>query len=178
MACVENMTIFWYICHSRVFVSILICIFLLRLQVVGVYSREFIPKGTRFGPLQGDIFTKDSVPKGADRKYFWRVSQIKVKSNIIAIRYRIYIFTYLKLCLATATHNFKWVKISLLKFVYFETKHLQILMFKHTFCSHWFHLIIKHIKEDIVVLSVKVKTHVFFKPYHAPFGGCWRRISW
>ena len=26
--------------------------------------------------------------------------------------YRIYIFTHLKLCLATGTHNFKWVKIT------------------------------------------------------------------
>ena len=29
------------------------------------------------------------------------------------LSYRIYIFTHLKLCLATAKHNFKWVKIIL-----------------------------------------------------------------
>lgn len=43
-------------------------------QVVGVCSREYIPKGTRFGPLVGEIYTADSVPKDANRKYFWRVS--------------------------------------------------------------------------------------------------------
>lgn len=43
-------------------------------QVVGVCSREYIPQGTRFGPLVGEIYTADSVPKDANRKYFWRVS--------------------------------------------------------------------------------------------------------
>uniref|UniRef100_A0A8C6PD63 PR domain zinc finger protein 1 n=1 Tax=Nothobranchius furzeri TaxID=105023 RepID=A0A8C6PD63_NOTFU len=39
----------------------------------GVCSREYIPKGTRFGPLVGEIYTADSVPKDANRKYFWRI---------------------------------------------------------------------------------------------------------
>lgn len=43
-------------------------------QVVGVCSREYIPKGTRFGPLVGQTYMADSVPKDANRKYFWRVS--------------------------------------------------------------------------------------------------------
>uniref|UniRef100_A0A087XBA1 PR domain zinc finger protein 1 n=1 Tax=Poecilia formosa TaxID=48698 RepID=A0A087XBA1_POEFO len=42
-------------------------------QVTGVFSKEYIPQGTRFGPLQGDLYTKDSVPKEANRKYFWRI---------------------------------------------------------------------------------------------------------
>ncbi|KAM9806707.1 PR domain zinc finger protein 1a isoform 1-T2 [Syngnathus typhle] len=42
-------------------------------EVVGVCSREYIPKGTRFGPLVGQIYTNDSVPKDANRKYFWRI---------------------------------------------------------------------------------------------------------
>lgn len=42
-------------------------------QVTGVFSKEYIPQGTRFGPLQGDLYTKDNVPKEANRKYFWRV---------------------------------------------------------------------------------------------------------
>uniref|UniRef100_A0A3Q2GNT5 PR domain zinc finger protein 1 n=1 Tax=Cyprinodon variegatus TaxID=28743 RepID=A0A3Q2GNT5_CYPVA len=42
-------------------------------EVVGVSSREYIPKGTRFGPLVGEIYTADSVPKDANRKYFWRI---------------------------------------------------------------------------------------------------------
>ncbi|XP_019719430.1 PR domain zinc finger protein 1a [Hippocampus comes] len=42
-------------------------------EVVGVCSREYIPKGTRFGPLVGQIYMADSVPKDANRKYFWRI---------------------------------------------------------------------------------------------------------
>ncbi|XP_074644318.1 PR domain zinc finger protein 1-like [Tubulanus polymorphus] len=42
-------------------------------NVPGVWSTEFIPKGTRFGPLMGNIFTKDQVPSSANKKYFWRV---------------------------------------------------------------------------------------------------------
>ncbi|XP_026205250.1 PR domain zinc finger protein 1 isoform X2 [Anabas testudineus] len=42
-------------------------------EVTGVFSKEYIPQGTRFGPLQGDIYTKDNVPKEANRKYFWRI---------------------------------------------------------------------------------------------------------
>ncbi|XP_061839137.1 PR domain zinc finger protein 1 isoform X1 [Nerophis lumbriciformis] len=42
-------------------------------EVIGVFSKEYIPQGTRFGPLQGDIYTKDNVPKQANRKYFWRI---------------------------------------------------------------------------------------------------------
>ncbi|KAK7899270.1 hypothetical protein WMY93_020123 [Mugilogobius chulae] len=42
-------------------------------EVTGVFSKEYIPMGTRFGPLQGDIYTKDTVPKHANRKYFWRI---------------------------------------------------------------------------------------------------------
>ena len=41
--------------------------------MTGVFSKEYIPQGTRFGPLKGDVYTKDNVPKMADRKYFWRV---------------------------------------------------------------------------------------------------------
>lgn len=44
-------------------------------QVTGVFSKEYIPQGTRFGPLQGEIYTKDNVPKQANRKYFWRVRE-------------------------------------------------------------------------------------------------------
>ncbi|KAI4885730.1 hypothetical protein NFI96_018207, partial [Prochilodus magdalenae] len=41
--------------------------------VTGVFSKEYVPQGTRFGPLQGDVYTKDSVPPQANRKYFWRI---------------------------------------------------------------------------------------------------------
>ncbi|KAM6909915.1 PR domain zinc finger protein 1a [Xenentodon cancila] len=42
-------------------------------EVAGVCSREYIPKGTRFGPLVGEMYTADNVPKDANRKYFWRI---------------------------------------------------------------------------------------------------------
>uniref|UniRef100_A0ACB8GCA4 PR domain zinc finger protein 1 n=2 Tax=Sphaerodactylus townsendi TaxID=933632 RepID=A0ACB8GCA4_9SAUR len=42
-------------------------------EVIGVISKEYIPKGTRFGPLVGEIYTTDTVPKNASRKYFWRI---------------------------------------------------------------------------------------------------------
>ncbi|XP_028836517.1 PR domain zinc finger protein 1a [Denticeps clupeoides] len=42
-------------------------------EVVGVVSQEYIPKGTRFGPLVGERYTADNVPKDANRKYFWRI---------------------------------------------------------------------------------------------------------
>ena len=41
---------------------------------------------------------------------------------------RLNIFTLLKVCLATAIHNFKWVKISRICWIW-DYKHLQILMF-------------------------------------------------
>lgn len=43
-------------------------------DVLGVWSSGYIPRGTRFGPLVGEIYAKDHVPKHANRKYFWRVS--------------------------------------------------------------------------------------------------------
>ncbi|KAK6294964.1 hypothetical protein J4Q44_G00341900 [Coregonus suidteri] len=42
-------------------------------EVLGVTSRVLIPKGTRFGPLVGQSYTNDKVPKDANRNYFWRV---------------------------------------------------------------------------------------------------------
>ncbi|XP_067399453.1 tissue-resident T-cell transcription regulator protein ZNF683 [Emydura macquarii macquarii] len=42
-------------------------------KVVAVLSREYIPQGTRFGPLAGEVYAKENVPKNADRKHFWRI---------------------------------------------------------------------------------------------------------
>ncbi|MCI4390565.1 hypothetical protein PGIGA_G00123950 [Pangasianodon gigas] len=42
-------------------------------EVIGVVSREYIPKGTRFGPLVGESYTAENVHKDANRKYFWRI---------------------------------------------------------------------------------------------------------
>ncbi|XP_045118744.1 transcriptional activator GLI3-like isoform X2 [Portunus trituberculatus] len=42
-------------------------------DVMGIWSTDYIPRGTRFGPLVGKRYAKDEVPKTANRKYFWRV---------------------------------------------------------------------------------------------------------
>ena len=40
-------------------------------STIGVWAREYIPRGTRFGPMLGDIYPRNN--NIADRKYFWRV---------------------------------------------------------------------------------------------------------
>lgn len=56
-------------------------------QVIGVVSREYIPKGTRFGPLVGEFYTAENVPKDANRKYFWRVSSFVSETlNKVGVR--------------------------------------------------------------------------------------------
>lgn len=42
-------------------------------SIIGVWAKEFIPAGTRFGPMVGDKYRCDEVPQAMDRKYFWRV---------------------------------------------------------------------------------------------------------
>ncbi|KAK9512464.1 hypothetical protein O3M35_000894 [Rhynocoris fuscipes] len=42
-------------------------------DVMGVWSTSYIPRGTRFGPLVGEVYAKNDVPTTANRKYFWRV---------------------------------------------------------------------------------------------------------
>ncbi|KAK2856150.1 hypothetical protein Q5P01_004885 [Channa striata] len=42
-------------------------------EVLGVTSKELIPKGTRFGPLVGESYSNETLLKDANRKYFWRV---------------------------------------------------------------------------------------------------------
>ncbi|XP_077193837.1 tissue-resident T-cell transcription regulator protein ZNF683 [Paroedura picta] len=42
-------------------------------EVTAVISREYIPQGTRFGPLIGKIYTRQNIPKTVDGKDFWRV---------------------------------------------------------------------------------------------------------
>ena len=39
------------------------------------------------------------------------MAQLELKQYILELQSQIKIFTHLKLCLATAIHNFKWVKI-------------------------------------------------------------------
>ncbi|CAH1168974.1 unnamed protein product [Phyllotreta striolata] len=39
----------------------------------GVWSTGYIPRGTRFGPLVGEIYAKDAVPSSTNRNYLWRV---------------------------------------------------------------------------------------------------------
>lgn len=40
---------------------------------MGVWSSEVIPRGTRFGPLLGQVRNKDVVLTNVNKKYFWRV---------------------------------------------------------------------------------------------------------
>jgi len=40
-------------------------------STIGVWAREYIPRGTRFGPMLGEIHPKHNDI--SDRKYFWRV---------------------------------------------------------------------------------------------------------
>lgn len=42
-------------------------------QVPGVWSSGYIPRGTRFGPLVGQVYACNEVPEDASRKYFWRI---------------------------------------------------------------------------------------------------------
>ncbi|XP_022108984.1 PR domain zinc finger protein 1-like isoform X3 [Acanthaster planci] len=42
-------------------------------QIVGVIAGDYIPRGTRFGPLVGQIYREEEVPREANRKYFWRI---------------------------------------------------------------------------------------------------------
>ncbi|GFT22779.1 PR domain zinc finger protein 1 [Nephila pilipes] len=42
-------------------------------DVQGIWSTDYIPRGTRFGPLVGEIYRQDEVPPEANRKFFWRV---------------------------------------------------------------------------------------------------------
>merc|ERR1719186_625312 len=45
-------------------------------SIIGVWAQEYIPKGTRFGPMEGEIYPQNAVPSSVDRKYFWRVYNI------------------------------------------------------------------------------------------------------
>nr|AEO92035.1 Blimp1 [Paracentrotus lividus] len=46
-------------------------------QVVGVLADQYIPKGTRFGPLAGKIYREEEVPADANKKYFWRIYNVQ-----------------------------------------------------------------------------------------------------
>ena len=48
-------------------------LYLFVLQSMGVWSTGIIPRGTRFGPLIGERYSRDAVLTNVNRKYFWRV---------------------------------------------------------------------------------------------------------
>ncbi|KAB0802283.1 hypothetical protein PPYR_04469 [Photinus pyralis] len=56
----------------------------------GVWSTGYIPRGTRFGPLVGEVYAKDAVPSTANRKYFWRVQLREDYFRKSSIKYKIY----------------------------------------------------------------------------------------
>uniref|UniRef100_A0A8D8RCW0 Tissue-resident T-cell transcription regulator protein ZNF683 n=2 Tax=Cacopsylla melanoneura TaxID=428564 RepID=A0A8D8RCW0_9HEMI len=39
----------------------------------GVFSTSYIPRGTRFGPVLGEVYPRDKIPDKPDKKHFWRV---------------------------------------------------------------------------------------------------------
>ncbi|XP_063218700.1 PR domain zinc finger protein 1 [Bacillus rossius redtenbacheri] len=57
-------------------------------DVQGVWSTGYIPTGTRFGPLVGEVYARDAVPSAANRKYFWRVKNIENFGLIIKKKVR------------------------------------------------------------------------------------------
>lgn len=63
-------------------------------QVMGVTSKELIPKGTRFGPLVGESYTNETLLKDANRKYFWRVSVLHVSLWICVLACEIHLFGF------------------------------------------------------------------------------------
>ncbi|CAL8110818.1 unnamed protein product [Orchesella dallaii] len=42
-------------------------------ECVGVFSSDYIPVGTRFGPVVGEVWHPEEVPADKCRKYFWRI---------------------------------------------------------------------------------------------------------
>ncbi|XP_053209623.1 PR domain zinc finger protein 1-like isoform X2 [Panonychus citri] len=52
-------------------------------DVLGVWGTDYIPRGTRFGPLVGEIYKRDEVPEDANRQYFWRVYRDKSEYDYI-----------------------------------------------------------------------------------------------
>lgn len=43
-------------------------------QVLGVWSTDYIPKGTRFGPLKGHLYEKNDLPsEQGNRNYLWPI---------------------------------------------------------------------------------------------------------
>ncbi|KAL5010188.1 hypothetical protein ScPMuIL_012493 [Solemya velum] len=42
-------------------------------NALGVWSVDYIPRGTRFGPLRGEIFTKEPVPRDIERITLWKI---------------------------------------------------------------------------------------------------------
>ncbi|XP_033013731.1 tissue-resident T-cell transcription regulator protein ZNF683 [Lacerta agilis] len=46
-------------------------------EIIAVISREYIPQGTRFGPLVGKSYTRENIPKNMDQKHYWRVLSAK-----------------------------------------------------------------------------------------------------
>ena len=39
------------------------------------FAKEFIPKGTRFGPYKGEVVQKEDITDETDTSYFWEVTQ-------------------------------------------------------------------------------------------------------
>ena len=47
---------------------------------MGVFAKEFIPKGTRIGPYKGEVVQKEDVTDETDTSYFWEVPKLSTYS--------------------------------------------------------------------------------------------------
>ena len=45
-------------------------------QVMGVWSVDYIPRGTRFGPVTGEIIRQESECADLPLKHHWKVNEI------------------------------------------------------------------------------------------------------
>ena len=54
-------------------------------NVLGVYARDIIPKGTKFGPMIGEVFRPEEVLEAQDKRYFWRVYDLAAERILFYI---------------------------------------------------------------------------------------------
>ncbi|XP_069478955.1 tissue-resident T-cell transcription regulator protein ZNF683 [Ambystoma mexicanum] len=52
-------------------------------EVTAVISREYIPPGTRFGPLVGKIYTKETTPKAAEASSLWTIYSQGCRQKVV-----------------------------------------------------------------------------------------------
>lgn len=65
----------------------------LSLQGLGVWSLDHIPRGTRFGPLVGEVFSREPYSrKETDRISLWKVKYFFIKILFVVISHDLSFF--------------------------------------------------------------------------------------